>query len=95
MQTADNCDLLHLQIQKAGKFAAFIERPKARRVSASEGALPPDPPPLDQGLCHLHIALLILFRYLMGDSTEKVSFHWYHRCQRTCRTGCVLVTNSA
>jgi len=57
MQTADNCDLLHLQIQKAGKFAAFIERPKARRVSASEGALPPDPPPRPRPLSFAYCSI--------------------------------------
>jgi len=32
MQTADNCNFWHFQILKAGKFAASIERPKARRA---------------------------------------------------------------
>jgi len=45
---------------------ASIERPKARRVSASGGLCPLSP---DQGLCRLHIALLILFHYLIPFMT--------------------------
>jgi len=76
MQTADNCNFWHFQILKAGKFAASIERPKARRA----------PWPSDQGLCRLHIALLIPFHYLIPFMTfcdrvivsirsGKLSFH--------------------
>jgi len=70
---------------------AFIERPKARCVSASGP---------DQGICQLHIALLIPFHYLIPFMTlvwhlcdrvivSIMSFHdWKSRgilLQKTCR----------
>ena len=45
---------------------ASIEHPKARHVSASEGLCPLAP---NQGLCHLHIALLMPFHYLIPFMT--------------------------
>jgi len=57
----ERCDLLKVifarsvifsvaKYSKAGKFAAYIERPKAKSVSASSGSVPLFPTP-DQGLC--------------------------------------------
>jgi len=46
---------------------ASIEHPKARSLFQLQGALPPWPP--DQGLCCLHIALLIPFHYLIPFMT--------------------------
>jgi len=47
-----------LYMLKVGKFAASIEHPEARNVSASGGL---HPLTSDQGLCRLHIPRLVLF----------------------------------
>jgi len=67
MRTADICDFLHLQILKSRQICSFHWTSKSWKCFSLKGALPIWAP--NQGLCCLHIALLIPFHYLIPFMT--------------------------